>query len=347
MGRRGDTHRLIRWLWTSRGLLARLGRLGLLPLAGLWRAAVSLRNLAYDRGWLAVRALPLPAIGVGNLTVGGSGKTPVAAWIAGHFASRGIAPGILVSGYGRDEALVHQELVPGARVVADPDRVRAAERAASEGAAVLVLDDAYQLRSVRRNLNLAVVSAETARAVPWPLPAGPWREGLGALRRADALIVTRKRADAAVARQLAARLQPLIRGPVGIVRLGVQSYEGMLSRRRLDASVLQGTRVVAAAAIADPDAFVAQTKATGALVQVATWRDHHDFRDEDVAWLAKAARKADHLVITRKDAVKLRDRWPASVPEPLVALLELEWEEGEREMLAALEAVVPAGPAVI
>jgi len=103
---------------------------------------------------------------------------------------------------------------------------------------------------------------------------------------------------------------------------------------------LAGKRVVAASGIADPDAFVAQTKATGAAVQVATWKDHHDYRDEDVAWLAHAARRADHVVITQKDAVKLRDRWPNSVPEPLVATLDLTWEDGGERIVAALDAVV-------
>jgi tetraacyldisaccharide 4'-kinase len=103
---------------------------------------------------------------------------------------------------------------------------------------------------------------------------------------------------------------------------------------------LSGKRVVAASGIADPDAFVAQTKATGAAVQVATWKDHHAYRDEDVAWLAHAARRADHVVITQKDAVKLRDRWPNSVPEPLGARLDLEWEEGGERIAASLDAVV-------
>jgi len=98
---------------------------------------------------------------------------------------------------------------------------------------------------------------------------------------------------------------------------------------------------VAATAIADPDAFVAQVKGTGAQVQVATWRDHYDFRDEDVAWLARAARKADHVVVTAKDAVKLRDRWPASAPEPLVAILNVRFEAGGDAFVAALDALVP------
>jgi tetraacyldisaccharide 4'-kinase len=225
-------------------------------------------------------------------------------------------------------------------VIADPDRLAGGERAVAEGADVLVLDDAFQRRDVWRDYNIAVMSAESSRAVGWSLPAGPWREGLGALARADALIVTRKRADPAAALGLASALAPRIRGPVGVVYLGVSRYEGLVSRRVVLASALSGRRVVAASGIADPDAFVAQTKATGAQVQVATWKDHHEFKDQDLAWLAKAARKADFVVVTQKDAVKLRDRWPASVPEPLVAVLDFTWEHGEEAITAGLDAIV-------
>lgn len=338
--RRGDRHRLIRWLWTSRRVDARLARAALLPVAMLWRGVMGVRTLAFRRGWLAVRDLPLPAVAVGNLTVGGSGKTPIAAWIARHYVSRGLKPGILLRGHGGDEELVHAHQVPEAVVRADPDRVQGAEHARAGGAEVLVLDDAFQRQDVWRDYNIAVVSTETSRAVRWPLPAGPWREGLGSLARANALVVTRKRADAAAALGLARELAPLVDGPVAIVHLVVRRYTGLVTGRVTRAEELQGKRVVAAAAIADPDAFVAQTKATGAQVQVATWSDHHDFRDEDVAWLAHAARRADHVIITRKDAVKLRDRWPASVPEPLVAELDLEWEEGLDGLVAALDALV-------
>ena len=340
MARRGDSHRVVRWLWTSRRVDARLVRLALLPASALWRGAMTARESAYRRGWLAVRDLPLPSVAIGNLTVGGSGKTPIAIWAARYYVSRGLVPGILLRGYGGDEVLVHQHAVPEAQVVADPDRAAGAERALARGAQVLVLDDAYQRLDVRRDLNIAVVSAETTRAVRWPLPAGPWREGLAALERADAVVVTRKRATLEAAFKLAAELQSRIKGPVAIAHLGLQYVEGMVSGLRHPASTLAGKRVVAASGIADPDAFVAQTKATGAAVQVATWKDHHEYRDEDVAWLAHAARRADHVVITQKDAVKLRDRWPSSVPEPLVAMLDLEWEEGGDTIAAALDAVV-------
>jgi tetraacyldisaccharide 4'-kinase len=340
MARRGDSHRIVRWLWTSRRPDARLARLALLPASALWRGAMAAREMAYRNGWLATHDLPLPSVAIGNLTVGGSGKTPIAIWVAQHYVSRGLVPGILLRGYGADETLVHQHAVPQARVIADPDRAAGADRALALGAQVLVLDDAFQRLDVRRDLNIAVVSAETTRAVRWPLPAGPWREGLGALERADAVVVTRKRATPEAALLLAADLQARIKGPVAIAHLGLRYVEGMVSGTRLPAASLAGKRVVAASGIADPDAFVAQTKATGAAVQVATWKDHHDYRDEDVAWLAHAARRADHVVITQKDAVKLRNRWPSSVPEPLVAMLDLEWEEGGETIAAALDAVV-------
>src|SRR6185312_15993668 len=150
-------------------------------------------------------------------------------------------------------------------------------------------------------------------------------------------VVTRKRATREAAAKLAGDLRHRIAGPVAVAHLGLQYVEGMLSGRKHPASALAGKRVVAASGIADPDAFVAQTKATGAAVQVATWKDHHDYRDEDVAWLAHAARRADHVVITQKDAVKLRDRWPASVPEPLVAILQVSFDAGEAELRQALD----------
>jgi len=339
--RHGDTHRLIRWLWTSRRLDARLARVALLPAAALWRLGMGTRELAFRRGWRAVRSLPRPSVAVGNLTVGGSGKTPIAAWIARHYASRGRRPGILLRGYGADEVLVHRHDVPEAVVIANPDRFAGAAQAVAEGADILVLDDAYQRLDVHRDLNVLVVSAETTLAVRWPLPAGPWREGWEALGRADAVVVTRKRASAEAAASLASDLAARTSLPVAIVHLGLHHLEGMLSGVRREVESLRGERVVAATAIADPDAFVAQIKRTGAQVQVATWRDHYDFRDEDVAWLARAARKADHVVLTAKDAVKLRDRWPASAPEPLVAILNVRFEAGGDAFVAALDALGP------
>ena len=340
-GRRGDAHRVVRWLWTSDRLDARLVRLALLPVAAGYGAVMRARAAAYANGWLTSHPLPLPSIAVGNLTVGGSGKTPIAIWVARHVAGQGMVPGVLLRGYaGGDEARVHERAVPTGVVVVDPDRRAGAERALARAAQILILDDAFQRLDVRRDLNICVVSAETTRAVPWSLPAGPWREGLAALGRADAVVVTRKRAPAAAAAALAAELAAGFPGPVAVAHLGLSGLEGLVSGIRHPAGLLRGKRVVAAAAIGDPDSFVGQLKAAGAAVQVATWRDHHQYGPEDLAWLAKASRKSDHVVITEKDAVKLRDRWPAGVPEPLVAQLDLAWEQDGERFVGALDAVV-------
>ncbi|HEY3934702.1 MAG TPA: tetraacyldisaccharide 4'-kinase [Gemmatimonadales bacterium] len=334
--RRGDSHRFVRWLWTSSQVGARITRGALLPASALWSGAMSLRRWSYRRGLSAASPLAIPSVGVGNLSVGGSGKTPITGWIAAQYAAQGIRPAILLRGVGGDEVDVHRETIPGAVVIADPDRKAAALRAAAEGALVAVLDDAYQRLDIERDLNICLVSAESTQAVRWPLPAGPWREGFGALNRADLVIVTRKRASREVAGKLMSELGDGSGKPMALARLDLSLLRGLVTGRESPVSSLAGQRVVVASAIADPASFVAQVKRAGAQVQVATWKDHHLFRDEDVAWLAHAARRADRVVVTAKDAVKLRHRWPASVPEPVVAILAVTFEAGEGELRDAL-----------
>lgn len=337
--RRGDTHRLMRWLWTSRRADAKAVRLALLPASGLWRAAMAGQDQAYRRGWLQTTRLPAPVIGIGNLTVGGSGRTAVTVWIARHFAERGIPAGLLLHGSPAVAAALAAAL-PETVVINDRDVAAAARQAVLGGARLLLVDDAFRRPGIARDLSLAVVSAETTRAVQWALPAGPWREGRRrALDRADAVIVTRRRATAEAAAALAAELGGIVRGPVGVAQLGLLQLRGLVSGTLHPASLLRGKRVVAATGLADPDAFVAHVKSAGGAVQVATWKDQAELRDEDVAWLAHAARRADHVVITERDAVRLRDRWAANVPEPLVAMLELTWEQNGAAIVAALDAV--------
>ncbi len=340
-GRASGSQRVVRWLWTAGSPAARLARVGLLPLAGLFRAAVAVRTAAYDRGFLPAHDLGLPTVAIGNLSVGGSGKTPLAAWFAHQYSIMGWKPGILLRGHGGDEQLVHERLVPEAVVEANPDRVAGARRAEARGAEVLVLDDAYQRLDVRRDLNVAVVAAETSHAVPWLLPAGPWREGWEALERADLVIVTRKRASPEVADEFADRIAQRVPGrQVAQCLLGIVRLDGMLSGARHEPELVRGRKVLASAGVADPEAFAAQVRAAGARVRLVTWDDHHAYDGDDVEWLADRAARADFVVVTEKDAVKLRHRWPAEVAEPLVAVLDVMWEAGEDAVHAAIAAAV-------
>jgi tetraacyldisaccharide 4'-kinase len=300
-----------------------------------------LRAAAYRRGWLRQQRLPLPTVAVGNLAIGGAGKTPLAAWIAAQLARRGAKPGILLRGYGGDEQRVHERLVPGAVVVANPDRAAGAAQAKSAGATVLVLDDAFQRLDAARDLNIALVGVETARAVAWPLPAGPWREDWSALGRADVIVVTRRRAPATEARRLAAQIAARwSRALVATLYLALDRLAGLHSGRHRALDGLAGKRVVVAAGIADPSTFAVQVRASGAIVQLMAYQDHHPYPPEDVERLAQAAKDADYVVVTEKDAVKLRERWPADAPEPLVAELALHWELNGDAVARVLEGIL-------
>jgi len=327
---------VLHWLWGG-SRAARVARVPLIPVAGVYWAVMKLRA-ARSRAD-AVR-LPLPTIAVGNLSVGGTGKTPLAAWIAAYCVTRGRTPGILLRGYGGDEPLVHRRLVPEAVVVANPDRVAGAVAARAQGAQVLVLDDAYQLLGVGRDLNIAVVSAESVAASLWPLPAGPWREGRDALSRADLIVVTRKSASAEAAGALGDQLGRARATPICLARLAVSHLEGMRSGGRQELAVLADRRVVAAAGIADPESFAQQLGTAGASVQLVAYQDHHAYRPADLERLVRAAAGGDYVVVTEKDAVKLRRQWPGSAAEPLVAVLAVHWERNGRALEQAVDAAL-------
>ena len=176
----------------------------LTPLSWLFGAATGLRNLCYDLGVLRAIPLGLPTVSVGNLSVGGTGKTPVSAWVAAELIRLGARPAILLRGYGADEQLVHERLNPSVPVIADADRVAGAARARAVGATVLVLDDAFQHRRAARDVDLVLVATEQSGAHRL-LPAGPLREGRASLRRASVLVLTRKSASLAEAEAAAAR----------------------------------------------------------------------------------------------------------------------------------------------
>ncbi len=329
-----------RWLWVKRTIPARLARLVLLPPALVYRLTQAARARAYRTGLLSRGAPPVPTVAVGNLTVGGSGKTPLAAWIAGYYAGTGLKPAIVLRGYGGDEGQVHRALVPDAIVEEDADRLAAADRAVARGADVVILDDAYQRLDVARDLNIAVVSAESSRAVRWTLPAGPWREGWSALGRADVIVVTRKRADRTTALAVAERArQAAPRARLAIAHLGIMGFQGLLSGHRTGVECIAGRRVLAAAGVGDPESFAAQCRRMGADVRLLAWRDHHHYRAGDVQRLLHASGAVDYVVVTEKDATKLRSSWPSDTPEPLVASLELRWELGRGAVETALDTV--------
>ncbi len=326
-------------VWQGTAPWARLVRVVLLAPAALYRTAVGLRNAAYDRGLLRSWRLPKPALGVGNIAVGGVGKTPVAAYLAGELVRRGAKPGILLRGYrGGDEAEEHRARTPEAVVVADRDRRRGAAQAVAAGAQALVLDDCLQRRDVTPDALLAVVAAETAGDRMWPLPAGPWREGLGALGRCDGVVVTYKTAPAEVAAAIARRLAPRTRAGLGAAAsLEIARLVPLEGGTPLAGAWLHGRDVVAVCGIGEPALFRSQLERLGARVRLVAFGDHHRYVLSDLTAALAAAGPGGTVVTTAKDAVRLRPVWPEPAPACLVAELDVRVTCGEDALARLLD----------
>lgn len=339
---RGFSGRMER-IWAREGA----GALAFTPISWIYALAMGARNAAYDVGAFASHALGAPTVSVGNLTVGGTGKTPVSAWVASRLLGLGLRPGILLRGYGDDEPLVHQRLTPSAVVEADPDRIAGAARALSRGARAFVLDDAFQYRRAARDLDLVLVAAEQGH-VSRQLPAGPLREGRASLARAHILVVTRKTASLAVAEETARRwsagfpeLESVV---VSLAPSGLAPADPASGASPLTLSALDDASVMALSAIGDHAAFEAQLARHGARVVSRAFRDHHAFTPAEIAALARTAESADLTVCTLKDAVKLEGRWPAQAPPLWYLSQAVSVERGATELDRRLRALVPAGP---
>lgn len=289
--------------------------MALMPAERVFAGASGLRTLLYDAGWVKGASAHIPVVSVGNLTVGGTGKTPVSAWVARWLRDHGAHPAIVMRGYGDDEPAVHGVLNPDIDVVIGVNRVGAVDEAVHRGADIAVLDDGFQHRQLRRDVDLVLISADR-----WPedihlLPAGPWREPLSAVRRADLVIVTRKAAsDAEIDRvhQRLAKVAPRV--PRMSVHLAPDELLRVGGMERAPLTSLAGERIVAVSAVGDPIAFARQLEAHAASVQAMSFRDHHGFTAADVARIVAASHGSARVVCTLKDAVKLRVLWPRGGP---------------------------------
>jgi tetraacyldisaccharide 4'-kinase len=304
----------------------------LAPLEALYRRLVDVRNASYRLGLLRSRDLGCPVVSVGNVTVGGTGKTPAVELAVQTLSELGLRPAVVSRGYRRrsggvqvvadtasirlepedagDEPFLLARRLPGIPVVVGGNRHAAARLAVQRfGATAVVLDDGFQHRTLAKDLEILMVRAHR----PWGngrlLPRGPLREPLAALARAHLVVVTGARPadDLAEIRACVARHRGA--APVLAARAApVECWEarGMRSRALAD---LRGQVLVGFAGIAAPDAFAATLAELG--VVLAGWvplPDHHWYSHRDVRRLDARARavEAAGLVTTEKDWVRLR-----------------------------------------
>ena len=272
------------------------------PLSSLYGGVVAGRNALYNRRWLRVRALRRPVISVGNLSTGGAGKTPFVILLGELLKQRGIRFDVLSRGYGRstrgilavdpgglprdfgDEPLLIARRLQSPVVVGE-DRYEAGQFAESRfGPQIHLLDDGFQHRALARDFDIVLVTPEDTR--DRLLPAGRLREPLGALRRADAVVL---------ASGASAESFPLDGKTVWRVRRGIIAQN-------------VPPRPVVFCGIARPRNFLLQLKAAGVdPVAEALFRDHHAYTEKDVRDLLELAKRSDAggFVTTEKDAVNL------------------------------------------
>jgi tetraacyldisaccharide 4'-kinase len=330
-------------LWRDDTGWAPIARAALAPASLVYRAATKARNALYDRGTLSIVTPDVPTISVGNLSVGGTGKTPVAAWMVSVLKARGGRPAIVMRGYGADEPRVHQLINEHVPVVVNPDRAAGVREAVSAGADVVVLDDGFQHRRVSRLEDVVLVSADQWREPIRLLPAGPWREMPSALSRASLVMITRKAMDGPQAESLLARLAPLTRtGRGAVASLELGDLVNVVTGEARPLSDMRGTRVLAAAGIGDPDSFAEQLRSAGAHAELRSFPDHHVYDLPDIERLARDARAFDHAVCTLKDAVKLGPRWPREAPPLWYVSLRCGIEVGVADVTAMLDRVLSA-----
>jgi tetraacyldisaccharide 4'-kinase len=335
-------------------------------LSVVYRAALLARGWVYDARLLATERLPCPVVSLGNVTVGGSGKTPLAELAALTLVALGAAPAVVSRGYGRvtrgvqvvadrggvrlgaraagDEPLLLAERLPGIPVIVGENRFEAGRQAVeAHGASVIVLDDGYQNRTIAKSLEILVVSARA----PWGngrlFPRGQLREPLSTLRRSHLVVVTNPAGEEevdAITRTLRVHDSP---APVVTAR-----YEPVEVRRagdgaRLPLSELRGRRLLGVGGLASPRPFMETLRGLGvALAGFVEFGDHHWYSESDLAEVARRARLAgaEGLITTEKDAVRLRELtlphlplWVLTVRMVLVTG-QAAWVEALRQVAA-------------
>ena len=306
------------------GPLVGLLRVPLLPAAVLYGGGAAVRASRYKRGILRRRRLPIPVVSVGNLTVGGTGKTPFVRALARRLIDGGHRPLILSRGYGAraasgldEEGASLQRDLPDARVAQAPDRFGAAQTHLDEQPAftVAILDDGAQAMGLHRDLEIILVDATRPFGCGWPLPAGALREPRGAIGRADLVVVTRSGELDQVGRDRL--VEALSRaGLDGDVAWAVHQADRLLPGG-MALHELEGKRIYLLSGIAAPESFASTVRGLGGvIVGEQAYGDHHAFRMEELSSAALSARDAgaELILATGKDEPKLSGLGPTVPP---------------------------------
>jgi tetraacyldisaccharide 4'-kinase len=301
----------------KRGFGATLQRCGLGAISRAYGLVTASRNRLYDWQWLPSQASTVPVVSIGNLTLGGTGKTPCVEYVARLYRGRELQVAILSRGYGQengpnDEALLLEESLPDVPHLQGADRVELARIAVEElESEILVLDDGFQHRRLRRTLDIVLLDMTDPWGAGRLFPRGLLRESPGGLSRAHAVVLTRcDQADEASKKLVRAKVERL--APHAIVaETSHRPLELMRNQHPAqNIQLLRGKAAVGFCGIGNPESFRKTLEQAGArILAFRTFPDHHAYNASDVedlrSWASKQAK--DCLVVTtQKDLVKLR-----------------------------------------
>ena len=337
----------------EQGAAAGLIRLLLCFLTLLYEPIIRLRNWLYDHQWLKSTRLSVPVICVGNLTAGGTGKTPMVIWLCQRLQTQGKKVAILSRGYksrtdsDNDENKLLQQALPKVAIVVDANRVQGGRRAIEQHQAdVLVMDDGFQHRRLARDLDIVMIDATCPFGYEKLLPAGLLREPVSQLKRADAVVLSRS--DQIEFDQLAKlqnRIGELARANSNAETLLLQSEHRPVAlfnaqNESRPCEQLKDQRVFAFCGIGQPHSFEKTIIGLGAkVIGQHFFADHHKYSPADLTRLAPLAQSqgAEMIVTTEKDWVKISTLCK-NLPIPLYWLkVEMDMTRGSDELNRILE----------
>jgi len=330
----------------------------LLPFSWLYGCGVVLRNLFYD--WKIFRSehVGVPVISVGNITTGGTGKTPVVGLIAKMLQGQNIRCAIVSRGYKRktrglvevsdgsslkttardagDEAFQVAVQLPKTIVVVDEQRVRGAQYAVSKlNARAVVLDDGFKHRALYRDLDIVLIDAARSPFTMAMLPAGYRRDALSSLKRADAILITKVKRDTDV-ENIKAQIRLHSAAQIFSSSYAVAAFRRARTRFSVDLNSIKGKRAVAFCGIGQPESFKESLKDLGVNVSsMISFEDHHPYSDSDIRRVVAEQEKleAEYIITTEKDLARLSafdfsEKYPLFYLElDVVIHQEVEWTE--------------------
>jgi len=293
----------------------RLLRSALRGVSIFYKSAVAARNIGYSAGMLKSFAVDVPVISIGNITTGGTGKTPLVVWLCRKLHEKGRRCAVLTRGYKSanggigDEPAILKRACPEAKVIVNADRVAGAMRAIDHfGADVLVMDDGFQHRRLRRDLDILAIDATLPFGYGRLLPAGLLREPVGSIRRAKAVVITRydqiKPIYSSRLEKEILRIKPDL---VVAKAIHQHPYAKGTGELRFSMDELRQQRIFAFCGIGNPDAFLKRLKEHGLRISgTRVYNDHYQYSDADFGDIQRAAKIAGATMIlaTEKDWVK-------------------------------------------